>query len=136
MADPKKTEPAPTAATKEPAKALELGPSVGELEEQNEELRNELALLKEQVALLLAASATTKKVEVKAVPQSGDTPVFDEDSPHGIVVGDSEVAFVQNGHQFGRDRRYLATEVHRGVARAFNPRLVGVVKPPRLKEAA
>jgi hypothetical protein len=62
---------------------------------------------------------------------AGQDPIFDEDAPHGIVVGDSEVAYVQNGHQFGRDRHYLQTEKHRGSPKAFDPRKVGLVRRPK-----
>jgi hypothetical protein len=125
------------------------GPTAGELEERTVEaearaeaaerdrdaMREEFTELKRQMAALMAAQRRARVQE----PQSGDSaqeagaqegdPVFDENAPHGTVVGDTEVAFVQDGHQFGRDRRYIATEKQRGVPRAFNPRLVGQVKP-------
>lgn len=123
------------------------GPDLGELEERtaeaenraeaaerkNAELGAELQILKEQFAQLMrSARSPQQRPDVVAdLDQAADgaQPVFEETEPHGVVVGDTEVAFVQDGHQFGRDRRYLRTEKHRGVPRAFNPRLVGWVKP-------
>lgn len=61
----------------------------------------------------------------------GEDPIFDEDQPYGLVVGESDVAYVQNGHQFGKAREYLRTEPNRGVAKAFDPRKIGLVKRPK-----
>lgn len=123
------------------------GPDVGELEERtveaenradaaerkNAELGAELQILKEQIAALMRGARSPQQQpdapSAGAYQVDGAEPVFEETEPHGIVVGDTEVAYVQDGHQFGRDRRYLRTEKHRGVPRAFNPRLVGWVKP-------
>lgn len=126
------------------------GPSVGELEERAAEaeeradaaetraatIEQEMAVLKEQIAQLMRAQRAagvprSSPIEAR-VSRSTDTdatPVFVEDEPYGLVVGDSEVAFVQNGHQFDRAKRYLVTEELRGVPRPFNPRLIGVTKP-------
>jgi hypothetical protein len=133
--DPGQTPPAP-------------GPSVGELEERAAEaedraaaaetrafsLEQEMTALKEQVALLMRAQRAagvprSAPIEVFPGQAAAGTPVFDEDEPYGLVVGDSEIAYVQNGHQFDRAKNYLATEEHRGVPRPFNPRLIGVTKP-------
>ena len=123
-----------------PQQQLPTGPTAGELEErqamleeENLKLRASLARLE---ALLGAAGAPPAAQAAAAARRSGSEPVFDPDEPHGIVVGDSEVAFVQNGHEFGRDKTYLRTDPNHGSGRAFNPRLVGVVKPPRLAPAA
>jgi len=156
MAEPKKSNKAPAA---EPvnseqleqlaAEAAPAGPSFGELEERtaeaenraeaaerrNAELAQELAELKAQFAQLArqARSPQSRPDSAdslnEAPLEAPSTPVFEETLPHGIVVGDAEVAYVQDGHQFGRDRQYLRTEKHRGTPRAFNPRLVGWVKP-------
>ena len=122
------------------------GPDVGELEEraveaenraaaaerQNADLAAEMQILKEHMAQLMR-SARSPQSRPDAVSDSdvadGNIPVFEELRAHGVVVGDLEVAYVQDGHQFGRDRIYLRTEKNRGVPRAFNPRLVGWVKP-------
>jgi hypothetical protein len=133
--DPAPTPPAP-------------GPSVGELEERAADaedraaaaetrafsLEQEMSALKEQVALLMRAQraagvARAAPIEVFPDQVAGGKPTFDEDEPYGLVVGDSEIAYVQNGHQFDRAKNYLATEEHRGVPRPFNPRLIGVTKP-------
>lgn len=129
------------------------GPDIGELEERaveaeerataaerkNADLAAEMQIMREQIAALMRG-ARSPQARPDAAPEyerapADDEPVFLETEPHGIVVGDVEVAFVQDGHQFGRDRRYLRTEKHRGVPRAFNPRLVGWVKPPRNQAA-
>ena len=93
-------------------------------------------MLKEQIAQLMRAQraagiprAASIEARVSRGTDSDETPVFVEDEPYGLVVGDSEVAFVQDGHQFDRAKRYLATEELRGVPRPFNPRLIGVTKP-------
>jgi hypothetical protein len=122
------------------------GPDVGELEERtaeaenraeaaerrNAELAAEMQIMREQLAKLMQQARSPQSRSDAREPEilgDGTEPVFQETEPHGIVVGDTEVAYVQDGHQFGRDRRYLRTEKHRGVPRAFNPRLVGWVKP-------
>jgi hypothetical protein len=106
-----------------------------ELKAQNDDLAAQNQLLSAQFQELMTTIRAQKNVmAAKAPPEietvaEGETPVLDEDQPYGTVTGDSEVGYVQNGHQFSRDRRYLATEKYRGVPRAFNPRLVGVVRP-------
>lgn len=123
---------------------LPSGPTVGELEERAIDLENENAELKASVQrleammerLMAAQGVAGAAISGKAasprgtLPDGTPAPVFDPEEPHGIVVGDSDVAYVQNGHEFGRDRQYLRTDPNRGVPRAFNPRLVGVVKRP------
>lgn len=126
---------------------LAQGPSIGELEERAVEaenrataaetqalsLQDEIDLLKQQMALLLKAQRAQKAAgATPAAPRDlapGEIPIFDEDAPYGLVVGDEACAYVQNGHQFGRDKQYITTELHRGTPRAFNPRLVGMTKP-------
>lgn len=129
------------------AEALAPAPTIGEFEERAamaEEraeaaetramtLEQEIDLLKQQMTLLLKAQRALKAASVttSAAPAlaPGEVPQFDEDAPYGLVVGDEAAAYVQNGHQFGRDKQYIATELHRGSPRAFNPRLVGLSKP-------
>jgi hypothetical protein len=122
------------------------GPDLGELEEraaeaenraeaaerQNASLAAEMQIMREQLALLMRGRSPQQRPDAVAdfdQGLDGGSPMFDEHQPHGIVVGDTEVAYVQDGHQFGRDRQYLRTEKHRGSPRNFNPRLVGWVKP-------
>jgi len=100
------------------------------------DLQEELRQLTVQVAALMRANAVPRDLppppseeEAPRAAVDPDVPVFDPDLPHGLVTGDSKVGYVQDGHQFGHDRRYLATEKHRGSPRAFNPRLIGYVRP-------
>lgn len=134
---PKNEEAVPAQA------ALPSGPTPGEIEERQVNLENEnlelkasIARLEEMVKTLAGGRPIPGGVQAPAASRDGATPVFDPDEPHGIVVGDSNVAYVQNGHQFGRDRQYLETEPNRGSPKPFRPQLVGVVKPPRLAPAA
>jgi hypothetical protein len=142
MADnkPAKSAAAPAAE----ASALRVDPVdlSGELEEalaEKDDLASENTLLKARLAAIDAELAALRAKPRAAEPnqpkrnEDGE-PIFDETEPHGIVVGDSDVAFVQAGHQFGRDRKYLRDEP-KGSPRAFNPKLVGVVRP-RLVQAA
>jgi hypothetical protein len=139
-------------AREEPAPAAPLagpGASSGELEERTvaaedraeaaeranaqlavelEELRGQVQALLRQASSPQARSDSSDRDAAELGPQPG-APLFDENQPHGVVVGDERVAFVQDGHQFGRDRQYLATEKNRGCPRPFNPRLVGLTKP-------
>jgi hypothetical protein len=136
------------AGTDSPERVVAPGPTVGELEERTVEaeeraaaaegqvltLQEEMELLKRQMAMLLRAQrASPRKTDTVDQEAAGaevdaDAPVFDEDAPYGLVVGDTDAAYVQDGHQFGKDRRYLATERNHGSPRAFNPKLIGVVK--------
>lgn len=138
-------------SAQEPAPPAQLapGPTVGELEERAveaedraaaaeqraSEFAEEMRILKDQIAQLMRAqraAGVPRSAPIEVFPSSaaaGDTPVFDDQEPYGLVVGDSDIAYVQNGHQFDRARRYLATEEQRGSPRAFNPRLIGVTKP-------
>ena len=133
------------------ASAAAPGPDTGELEERATEaedraqaaerradtLEHEMQILKDQLAQLLrsqrqaraAAPRQTDTVDHEALQADSDVPLFNEDEPYGLVVGDTEAAYVQDGHQFGKDKVFLQTEVHRGSPRAFNPRLVGFTKP-------
>ena len=98
------------------------------LEEEMNELRAQVAMLaRGRSEAILAARIPRADGAVEIDPD--DPPIFDESLPHGIVVGDLEVAYVQNGHQFDRQQNYIATEQHRGTPRAFNPRLVGMTRP-------
>lgn len=114
----------------------------GELEEakaDNDDLKAQNVLLQARLAAidaeLAALRAKPRAQEPNQVKRNEDgDPIFDEAEPHGIVVGDSEVAFVQSGHQFGRDKKYLRDEP-KGSPKAFNPKLVGVVRP-RMVQAA
>jgi hypothetical protein len=138
MANPQPNKsPAPAAAAG--TGSLDLS---GELEEANAE-RDDLAaentLLKARLAAIdveLAALRAKPRAAEPNQPRTNEDgePIFEESEPHGLVVGDSDVAFVQGGHQFGRDKKYLRDEP-KGSPRAFNPKLVGVVRP-RLVAAA
>lgn len=130
-----------------PQTAAAGAPTAGELEErtveaeekaaglarENEELKATLATMEAQIAAIKAqmASAPRRKKDEDDDEELGPdgVPVFDETAPHGVVVGDTLIAYVQNGYQFGRDRQFIKREAHRGVPRAFNPKLVGWVKP-------
>lgn len=130
------------------------GPTTGELEEraQNAEdraeaaerrtagLEEEMRLLRYQLEQLMRASQSPQRVADRAGAQNGEQwnghPQFDELQPHGLVVGDEQVAYVQNGHQFGRNKEYVRTEERNmGCGRPFNPRLVGYVKPRPQQDA-
>jgi hypothetical protein len=139
-----------TQAAAQPAAAAQAppGPSTGELEERAAEaedraaaaetrafsLEAEMEEMKAQIALLMRAqrqAGIPRATPIEVMQQEGNRgaePVFEDDEPYGLVVGDPDIAYVQHGHQFGRDRRYIATEEHRGSPRAFNPRLIGVTK--------
>ena len=98
------------------------------LRAQNETLMRRL----ERMEKLLAGTASPSPAELASQPVDPDNPpVFNEEAPFGQVWGSTEVAFVQNGHQFGHDKAYLRTEPNRGVPRPFNPRLVGFVRRPK-----
>jgi len=90
------------------------------------------------MAALMRANTLLNRPAAQAVTEEMDgargadgQPVFDEDQPHGVIYGDTEVAYEQDGHQFGRNRAYLRTlpTKLRGCQRPFNPRLVGFVRP-------
>ena len=114
----------------------------GELEEalaEKEDLAAQNAILQARLDAIdseLKALRSKPRAPEPNQPKMNEDgePIFDEAEPHGIVVGDSDVAFVQAGHQFGRDRKYLRDEP-KGSPRAFNPKLVGVVRP-RIVQAA
>lgn len=149
MADPKKTvtkapaEPVNSEQLESAQQALPTGPTPGELEErtasaedraeaaerENAELKHSLSKLEHQVQLLMKQSKS-KPAPAADGDDLDETPVFDETEPHGTVIGDPEIAYVQNGYQFGRDKSYVGSrDPNRGVPRPFNPRLIGVVKP-------
>jgi hypothetical protein len=114
----------------------------GELAEvlaEKEDLAAENTLLKQRLSAIDAELAALRRAPRAAEPTIGKVnedgdPVFDESEPFGLAVGDSEVAYVQNGHQYGRDKRYLRDEP-KGSPKAFNPKLVGIVKPVTIKAA-
>jgi hypothetical protein len=113
----------------------ELRAQNADLAEQNRQLHADFEQLMGEIRAQRAAAPRapdahlTNPRRTDSEPIDGEIPLFNENEPHGTVTGDSEVGFVQNGHQFSRDKSYLATERHRGVARPFNPRLVGIVRP-------
>lgn len=116
----------------------------GELAEalaEKDDLASENALLKARLAAIDAELAATRKraAALPAEPNRGkvdedNNPIFDETEPYGLCVGDHDAAYVQNGHQFGRDKRYLREEP-KGSPKAFNPKLVGIVKGANPKPA-
>lgn len=59
-----------------------------------------------------------------------EIPRLDMDMPYGTVIGDSDAGFVQNGHRFAKDRRYLCEEP-KGVGKPFNIKMLGLVKAPK-----
>jgi hypothetical protein len=130
---PKTSAAAPPEATALRTTPMDLS---GELEEsiaEKEDLKSQNALLQARLdsidAELKALRAKPRAPEPNQAKFNDDgEPVFDESEPHGLVVGDSDAAFVQNGHQFGRDKKYLRDEP-KGSPRAFNPKLVGLVRP-------
>lgn len=69
--------------------------------------------------------ADAPKVEYDA--QGKEIPRLDLDMPYGTVIGDAEAGYVQNGHRFGKDRRYLCEEP-KGVGKPFNLKMLGLVK--------
>jgi len=132
MAQPKNTAVAP-----EPHLAVDA--DLTEVLAENEDLKSDNEMLKARLAAIdaeLAALRAKPKAPEPNQPrlnEDGD-PIFNEEEPYGLVVGDSDVAYVQGGHQFGRNKQYLRDEP-RGSPKAFNPKLVGVVKP-RVVQAA
>lgn len=135
-----------SAATLDSEAPLAAAPTLGELEERAIEAENraaaaesrflglqeEMHLLRELVAAHTRASTAVHPAGASSKPLpslDGAIPIFDDEAPYGTVVGDVQAAYVQNGHQFGRDKQYIATEPYRGSPRAFNPKLVGFVKP-------
>jgi hypothetical protein len=130
---PKKTAPAAQ------AQLSVQDPDATELVAENEDLKAENELLKARLAGIDAQLAELKAKNRAPEPnqpkrnEDGD-PIFDESEHYGLVVGDSDVAYVQNGHQFGRNKQYLRDEP-KGSPKAFNPKLVGVVRPQVVKAA-
>lgn len=103
------------------------------LEQESLLLKQQLAQMQKMMADLQARMDLVhegrQQAQVKDTYAEGEEPVFDESQPHGVVWGDTQIAYVQDGHQFGRDRKYVQTEKFRGSPRPFNVRLVGMVKP-------
>jgi hypothetical protein len=135
MATDPKTKPAAGAA----APLSVQDPDTTELLAENDDLRSENELLKARLAAIdvqlaeLKAKPKAPEPNQGKVDEDGD-PIFDEAESFGLVVGDSDAAYVQNGHQFGRDKRYLRDEP-KGSPKAFNPKLVGIVRPIAVKAA-
>lgn len=59
--------------------------------------------------------------------QGREIPRLDMTMSYGIVVGDPDAGYVQNGHRFSKDRRYLCDEP-KGVGKPFNLKMLGLVK--------
>ena len=60
-----------------------------------------------------------------------EIPRLDLSMPYGTIIGDpGEAGFVQNGHRFSKDRRYLCEEP-KGVGKPFNIAMLGLVKVVR-----
>ena len=138
MADTPKNAPKAAAAPADvplstrPMGSDDLSGELAEAQADNEDLRAQNVLLMQRLAAIdaeLAAMRAKPRAVEPTQPRQNEIgePLFDEAEPHGLVVGDSDVAFVQNGHQFGRDKRYLRDEP-KGSPKAFNPKLVGVVR--------
>jgi hypothetical protein len=70
--------------------------------------------------------ADAPKVEFDPVTGK-EIPRLDLDMPYGTVIGDADAGFVQNGHRFAKDRRYLCEEP-KGVGKPFNIKMLGLVK--------
>lgn len=144
MATEPKNAPKAAAATapiegQGPLAFADLSGELAEAQAEKDDLASENAMLKARLEAIDAELAVLRAKPRAAEPnqprrnEDGD-PIFDLEEPHGIVVGDSDVAYVQNGHQFGRDRKYIRDEP-KGSPKAFNPKLVGVVRP-RVVQAA
>lgn len=138
MADaPKKPPAAAQQAAQVPLSVSD--PDVTELAAENDDLRSQNAMLMQRLAAIDAELAAQRSKPQAPEPnqpkrnEDGD-PLFDEAEPFGLVVGDSDVAYVQNGHQFGRAKQYLRDEP-KGSPKGFNPKLVGVVRPIAIKAA-
>lgn len=65
--------------------------------------------------------------------QGREIPQLDMSMPYGTVIGDAEAGYVQNGHRFTKDRRYLCEEP-KGVGKPFNIKMLGLVRV--VKQAA
>jgi len=69
--------------------------------------------------------ANAPKVEYDAAGK--EIPRLDLEMPYGTVIGDAEAGYVQNGHRFAKDRRYICEEP-KGVGKPFNIKMLGLVK--------
>lgn len=56
-----------------------------------------------------------------------EIPQLDLTMSYGVVIGDADAGYVQNGHRFTKDRRYICEEP-KGVGKPFNIKLLGLVK--------
>lgn len=74
------------------------------------------------------------KADLEAEPaieydaQGKEIPRLDLSMPYGTIIGDvGEAGYVQNGHRFSKDRRYMCEEP-KGVGKPFNLAMLGLVK--------
>jgi len=54
-------------------------------------------------------------------------PRLDLNVPYGTIIGDKDAGYVQNGHRFSHDRKYLCEEP-KGVGKPFNIKMLGLIK--------
>ena len=59
--------------------------------------------------------------------QGKPLPYLDLSQSYGVVIGDDPAGYVQNGHRFSKDRKYLGEEP-KGVGKPFNIKMLGLVK--------
>ena len=143
MADSKTTIGNQKAAglTKEPVRDA----SVEEREETLQERENTLAAREARLAAMeskvmaalerleRASAGTPSEEDIANQPKveydehGKEIPRLDMDMPYGTVIGDAEAGYVQNGHRFAKDRRYLCEEP-KGVGKPFNIKMLGLVK--------
>jgi hypothetical protein len=148
-----KLSPEPEVITAGAAPALELNESPEEREEALIERENALAAREARLAAMeervmarldrLERIQAGEKVEADAelVRDLGPEefhadgrakPRFDGARSFGIVYGDPQVAYVQDGHQFSGDRRWVREEKgNKGVGKPFNIKMLGLVKVVR-----
>jgi hypothetical protein len=118
-----------------------------EREEQLQERENALAAREARLAALedrvlssldkLERAATGKpseediaelpKIEYDA--QGREIPRLDLTMSYGVVIGDPVAGYVQNGHRFTSDRKYICDEP-KGTGKPFNIKMLGLIKAP------
>lgn len=69
--------------------------------------------------------ADTPKPEYDAAGK--EIPRLDLTMPYGVIIGDPEAGYSQNGHRFSVDRRYLCEEP-KGTPKPFNIKMLGLIK--------